>query len=65
MVDVSRKTYERNGTKTNDNHEIMSVNEKHIEERSSQKKLRETTIKQYLDHRNHKFEIVDEPRKPN
>ena len=43
----------------------MSVNEKHIEERWGQKKLRETTIKYYLDHRNHKFEIVDEPRKPN
>ena len=40
MVDISRKTYERNGLETIvDNDGILPLNEKHIEER--------------LDHRNY------------
>ena len=50
MVNTSRKTYERSGIETivgNDG--ILWLNEKHTEEG--------------LDHRKHRHELVDEPKK--
>ena len=46
MVDISRKTYERNGIeKIVDNDEIFWLNEKHIIEGLDHKNLQEITIK--------------------
>ena len=40
MVDISRKTYKRNGMETIvDNDGILRLNEKHVEEGLDQKKL--------------------------
>ena len=44
---------------------MLWLNDKHIEERFGHKNLQETTITYHLDHKKHKFEIVDEPSKPN
>ena len=63
MVDISRKTYERNGIETIvDNDGILWLNEKHIEERLGHKNLQEITTK-YSDHRKHRYELVEEPKK--
>ena len=45
MVDISRKTYERNGIETVDNDGILWLNKKHIEEGLDHKNLREIIIK--------------------
>ena len=46
MVDISRKTYERNGIGTiKDNDAILRLNDEHIEEGLYHKKLRLITIK--------------------
>ena len=51
LVDISRKTYERNGIETIvDNDGILWLNEKHIEEGLDHKNLQEITRK-YSDHR--------------
>ena len=45
MVDISRKTYERNGVEPIvDSDGILWLNEKHIEEGLDHKKLRKTTV---------------------
>ena len=63
MVDISRKTYERNGIETIGNNEgILWLNEKHIEEGLDHKNLREITTKYHSDHRKHRYELVEEPR---
>ena len=47
MVDLSRKTYERNGIETIvDNDRILWLNEKHIEEGLDHKNLQGITINQ-------------------
>ena len=52
MVDISRKTYERNGIETIvDNDGILWLNGKHIEEELDHKNVQETTIKYLSDHR--------------
>ena len=64
MLNISRKTYERNGKKILlDNDRIMWLKEKHIEEGLHYKGLREITIKYHSDHRKHRYELVDEPKK--
>ena len=44
-----------------DNDEIFWLNEKHVEEQLNHKNLEEITIK-YLDHRKHRYELVQEPK---
>ena len=64
MVDISRKTYERNGTETIvDNDGIFWLNEKHIEEGLDHKRLREITTKYNSNHKKHRYELVEEPKK--
>ena len=41
----------------------MWLNEKHIKEGLDQKNLGEITIKYHSDHRKHKYEIINEPKK--
>ena len=58
MVDISRKTYERNGIETIVNNDgILWLNEKHVEEELNNKKFREITTKYYSDHRKHRQEL--------
>ena len=55
MVDISRERYEGNDTETIvDNDEILSLNEKHIEERLGHNSLREIKIKS--NHRKYRYE---------
>ena len=66
MIDVSRKTYERNGIETItivDSDGILWLNEKHIEERLDHKSLREVTTKHNSSHSNYRYELVEEPKK--
>ena len=64
MVDISRKTYERNGIETIvDNDGTLCLNEKHIEEGLNHKHLREVTIKYQSNHRKDRYELVEEPKK--
>ena len=52
MVDINRKTYERNGIETiMDNDQILWLNKKYIEEVLDHKSLEEFTIKYHSDHR--------------
>ena len=41
----------------------MPLNEKHIEVGLDHKNLREITIKYHSDHRKHRYELVEEPKK--
>ena len=41
----------------------MCFNEKHTEERLDHKNLRETTTKYNSNHRRHRYELVEEPKK--
>ena len=51
MIDISRKTYETNGTETIvDNEGMSELNEKHIEEGLDHKILREVTTKNNSNH---------------
>ena len=60
MVDISRKTYERNGIETiADNDGILWLNEKHIEEGLRHENNK---IKYHSNHRKHKYELVDESK---
>ena len=43
---------------------ILWLNEKHIEEGLDYKHLRVITIKHHPNHRTHKYELVDKPKKP-
>ena len=64
MADINGKTYEINGIETiigNDG--ILWLNEKHIEEGLNHNNLREITIKYHSDHRKHRCELVEEPKK--
>ena len=64
MVDIRQKTYEINGIKAIvDNYGILWLNEKHIEDGLDHKNLREITTKYHSDHRQHKYELVEEPKK--
>ena len=63
MVDISRKTYETNGIeRIVDSDGILRLNEKHIEGLDHQI-LREITTKYNSNHRKHKYELVEEPKK--
>ena len=63
MVDISRKTYERNGIETiADNDGISWLNEKYIEEELDHKNVRQITIKYHSDHRKHRYELAEEPK---
>ena len=60
MVDISRKTYKRNGIKTIvDNEGVLWLNEKHIEKGLDHKNVRETTIKYHSYYRKHRYELAD------
>ena len=64
IVDISRKTYERNGIETIvDNDGILWLNEKHIEVGLDHKYLKEIIIKYHSDHRKHIYELVEKPKK--
>ena len=64
MVDISRRTFERNGKeKIVDNDGILWLNEKHLEEKLDHKRFQEITIKYHSDHRNYRYELVKEPKK--
>ena len=64
MAEISRETYERNGIQTIvDNDGILYLNDKHIEERLDHKNAHEIASKYHLDHRKHRFELVDKPKK--
>ena len=64
MVDISRKTYERNGIETIvDNNGILWLNEKHVDEGLDHKNLRDITIKYHSDHGKQRYELVEEPKK--
>ena len=57
MVDRSRKTFERNSIETIVDHDGLE------EEGLDHKNLRKITIKYHSDHRKHRYELVDEPKK--
>ena len=64
MVDISRKTYERNGIETIvDNDRILWLNGKHIQEGLDHKNLREVTATYNSNHRKHRYELLEEPKK--
>ena len=64
MVDISRKMCERYGIETMvDNDGTLWLNEKHIEEGLDHKNVQEITIKYHSDHRKHRYELVDKPKK--
>ena len=64
MVDISRKMYERNGNKTVvDNDGVLCINEKHMQEGLDHKSLQEITAKYNSNHRTHRYELVEEPKK--
>ena len=64
MVDIRRKTCERNGIETIvDNDGILLLNEKHIEERLDHKDLQEITIGYNSNYRKLRYELVEEPKK--
>ena len=60
-----QKAYEINDVETIiDNDGMFWLNEKQIEEGLNRKNLREITVKPHLDHREQKYEIVTESKKP-
>ena len=64
MVDISRKTYEKNSTeKMVDNGGILWLNEKHIKEGLDHKNLGKITTKCNSNHRKHRYELIEEPAK--
>ena len=42
---------------------MLKLNEKHIEDRLYYKDLRETAIKYNSNHKEHRYKLVDEPKK--
>ena len=64
MVDIRKKTYERNGIeKIVDNDRILSLSEKHIEEELYHKNLRGITTNYHSNHRKNRYEVVEESKK--
>ena len=64
MVDISTKTYERNGIETIVNNDgILWLRVKHIEEGLDHKYLWEITIKYHSNHKKDRYELVGEPKK--
>ena len=64
MAAISGKRHKRNGIETIvDNDGILQLNEKCIEEGLDHKKLREITTKYRPDHKKHRYEITEEPKK--
>ena len=64
MVDISRKNCERNMIETwVDNDGILGLNEKDISKELDHKNLQKITIKNCSDHRKHRYELVEEPKK--
>ena len=64
MLDISRKTYDRNGIETIiDEDGILWLNEKHIEEGLDHKNLRDITTKYNSNNKKHRHELVKEPKK--
>ena len=64
MVDISRKTYERNGIETIvDKDGRLWLNEKHIEEGLNHKNMQGITTKYNPNHRKHRYEQVEKPKK--
>ena len=64
MVDMRRKRFESNGKETIiDNDGILWLNEKHIEEGLNQKNLWQITLNYNWNHRKHKYELLEEPKK--
>ena len=63
MIDISKKTYKRNGIQTIvDNKGILWLNE-NIEKELNHKNVRETTLKYHWEHRKNESELVEEPKK--
>ena len=63
MVDISRKTYGRNGVETTvDSNGVLWLNENQMEEGLDHKSLRVTTVKYPSGYRKHRYELVDEPK---
>ena len=63
-MDISKRTYERNDIETIvDNNGTLWLNEKHTEEGVDHKQLREITIKYHSNHRKHRYELAEQPRK--
>ena len=64
MVDISRKTYERNDIETIvDNDRIFWLNGRHIQEGLDHKNLRGVTTKCNSNHRKHRYELLEKPKK--
>ena len=64
MVDLSRKTFGINGTETMiHNGGILWLNEKHIGEELDHKNVWQITTKYHSDHRKHRYELLEEPKK--
>ena len=64
MVNISRKTYERNGIESVvDNDGILWLKEKNIGEGLDHKNFREIKTKYHSDHKRHRYELVDKPKK--
>ena len=64
MVDISRKTYERNSIETiTDNDGMLWLNEKHIEVGLDRKHLQEITIKYHSNQRKNRYKLDNKPKK--
>ena len=64
MFNISRKVYVTNNIKTIvNNHGILELNEKHIEEKLDYKNFREIARKYNSDQTNYNYELVEEPKK--
>ena len=64
MVDITRKTYEKNVIETIvDNDGVLWLNKKHVVEGLDHKSLQKITTKYYFDHRKHRHELVEESKK--
>ena len=58
MVDISRKTYEKNGVGTIvDSDGILWLNEKQIEEELDHKTLGEIAVEYHSDHTKHRYKL--------
>ena len=63
MIDISRKTYGRNGVETTvDSNGVLWLNENQMEEGLDHKSLRVTTVKYPSGYRKHRYELVDDPK---
>lgn len=63
MVNKIRKAYENHGVESIvDSDGILWLNQKYIKEGLGQQHLRMTTVKHLSDHRQHGYEVLDEPK---